>query len=277
MGVVGCGSVTQERGRAAEQRRHVTAGLGLGQGGVLGAGDKDPLHGPVAWIADGKCPLAGGIQPLGAMLLGEAEHALGGAQVVQRTSGEQLVHQLGDVAAGLASTAAAPGRRALQERDLLGRVVGPVGLPVPLGDPQVGLDQLPADKQLDHPGGGACVHLSADIPPGTEYRAPATVTWQSGWTFGVDQAASSNGWVGTGSSAACSVAWKTPSGWAPPSGRHARRPATCRQQISAACTIACRFGKSRPAKKLSRTEGMGRSTRGLSFGLRALAGSISMP
>jgi hypothetical protein len=88
---------------------------------------------------------------------------------------------------------------------------------------------------------------------GTEYSAPSTLTWQSVATFGVAQTASSYGSAGSGSSAGCSLAWKTTSGWAPPSGRHARRPATSSDQRAAACCIAARLGKSRPAKKLSRT------------------------
>ena len=77
--------------------------------------------------------------------------------------------------------------------------------------------------------------------------------WQSAWTFALDQAASSNGVGGSGSSAARSVAWNTTSGCAPASGRQARRPATLRHQASAACCIAGRLANRRPAKKLSRT------------------------
>jgi len=77
--------------------------------------------------------------------------------------------------------------------------------------------------------------------------------WQSAWTFGVDQAASSNGSGGSGSNAGASVAWNTCSGCAPASGRQARQPATLRHQTSAACCIAASEPNWRPAKKLSRT------------------------
>jgi DNA replication protein DnaC len=91
---------------------------------------------------------------------------------------------------------------------------------------------------------------------GTEYSAPSTEMWQSVATFGVAQTASSYGSAGSPSSTGCSLAWNTASGCAPPSGRQARRPATSSDQRTAACCIACRLGKSRPAKKLSRTYGM---------------------
>jgi hypothetical protein len=77
--------------------------------------------------------------------------------------------------------------------------------------------------------------------------------WQSAATFGVAQTASSYGSAGNTSSTGRSVAWNTASGCAPPSGRHALRPATSNDQVTAACCIASRLAKSRPAKKLSRT------------------------
>jgi len=55
--------------------------------------------------------------------------------------------------------------------------------------------------------------------------------WQSAATFGVAQTASSYGSAGNTSSTGRSVAWKTTSGCAPPSGRHALRPATSSDQV----------------------------------------------
>jgi hypothetical protein len=90
---------------------------------------------------------------------------LGGAQVVQGVAGQQLADQPGDRLAELGGLPAAPGRGALQEGDLLGRVVGPVGALAALGSAQVGLDQLSVAEHLQQLGGGPSVDVSADQPP----------------------------------------------------------------------------------------------------------------
>jgi hypothetical protein len=137
---------------AAEQGWH---GCGLAGGGLGGQGDgfqaggQDALHRAVAGVAGGQGPLAGCVQPAGVVALGQAQDALGGAQVVLGVAGEQLGDELADVRAGVGGALAAPGGRLLQEGDLLGRVVSPVGVaPAALGA-HVGLDQLPVCEHLD--------------------------------------------------------------------------------------------------------------------------------
>lgn len=112
---------------------------------------------------------------------------------------------------------------------------------------------------------------------GTEYRAEPTLTWMSGPTLPVDQVASTNSVTGSGFRVGASIAAKTAAGAAPVSGRHDRVPATCRDQPAASSCIASRLVKVRPRQNESRTYGMGRSTRGLSWGLNARAGSIRVP
>jgi len=112
---------------------------------------------------------------------------------------------------------------------------------------------------------------------GTEYRLLPTRIWMSGPTVGRDQQACTNTVRGNGFSSASSTAWKTASGAAPSSGRHDRRPATLADQSTAARCICPSEVNSRPRKNESRQYGMGRSTLGLSRGLRARAGSISTP
>src|SRR5512144_2770277 len=112
---------------------------------------------------------------------------------------------------------------------------------------------------------------------GTEYKVLPTLTWMSGPTVGADQEASTNTLRGNGLSTAASTASNTERGAAPPSGRQDRVPATVRDQSRAACCIPSSEANSRPRKNESRQYGIGRSTRGLSFGLPARAGSISTP
>jgi hypothetical protein len=59
---------------------------------------------------------------------------------------------------------AAPRWRAHEEGDLLGRVVGRVGLLAPL-DAGMGLDELAVEEDLDDPVALAGVHLVADVAP----------------------------------------------------------------------------------------------------------------
>jgi hypothetical protein len=99
----------------------------------------------------------------------------------------------------------------------------------------------------------------------------------SGPTVGFDQDASTNTLRGSGFSSSASTASNTDSGAAPPSGRHERRPATFSDQSRAASCIASSEANVRPRKNESRQYGIGRSTRGLSRGLFARAGSINTP
>ncbi|MBB5128151.1 hypothetical protein [Streptomyces griseoloalbus] len=75
----------------------------------------------------------------------------------------------------------------------------------------------------------------------------------SGPTVAVDQRASTNGVGGRGSSSAASKASNTVIGAAPPSGRHFRRPATCRLQVTASACMCLIELNSRPRQNESRT------------------------
>ena len=85
----------------------------------------------------------------------------------------------------------------------------------------------------------------------------------SGPIFALAHVASTNGPAGSGRSASLSTASNTAAGAAPSSGRHARRPATSADQRTASACIRSRLANSRPRQKLSRTYGIGRSTRAL--------------
>ena len=98
------------------------------------------------------------------MPVGQADHALGGAQPVERVAGEELA---GDLLAGGADALgllAAPGRGPHVEGDLLRRVIAEVGL-LAADLAGVGLDQLPADEELHHRGGDPDVGGLADVLP----------------------------------------------------------------------------------------------------------------
>jgi hypothetical protein len=82
---------------------------------------------------------------------------------------------------------------------------------------------------------------------------------RSGPIFAFAQVASTNGALGSGAKASLSTAPNTTAGAAPSSGRHWRRPATCRHQRSASACICSSEVNSRPRQKLSRIYGMGRS------------------
>ena len=112
---------------------------------------------------------------------------------------------------------------------------------------------------------------------GTEYNVLPTLTWQSGPTFAVDQVARVNRVGGNGIRASLSAAANTLNGIAPSRPWCDRVPATCRHQVIAADCISATEANSRPRQNESLIYGTCRSTRGLSFGLRARAGSISVP
>ncbi len=109
---------------------------------------------------------------------------------------------------------------------------------------------------------------------GMEYSALATEAWMSGPTLHRDHSASTNGSAGSGASASFSTAANTAAGAAPSSGRQCRCPATSADHRSASACICSTLANSRPRHRLSRIYGIGRSTCGLSRGLRDLAGSI---
>ena len=105
------------------------------------------------------------------MLVGEADHALGGAEPVERVVGQQPGDDLLARGADGGGLAAAPGRGAHVERDLLRRVVTEVGL-LAAHLARVGLDQLPADEELHHRGGQPDVGGLADVLPGHRIQHP---------------------------------------------------------------------------------------------------------
>ena len=112
---------------------------------------------------------------------------------------------------------------------------------------------------------------------GTEYSTLSTWAWISGPIFAVAHVASTNGSAGSGRSASFSTVSNTAAGAAPSSGRHARRPATSSDQRAASACICARVVNSRPRQNESRTYGIGRSTRALSLGFSARAGSTRQP
>ena len=112
---------------------------------------------------------------------------------------------------------------------------------------------------------------------GTEYSTLPTRAWMSGPILALAQVASTNGSAGSGRSACFSAAANTAAGAAPSSGRQARCPATSSDQRTASACICASEANSRPRQKLSRTYGIGRSTRGLSAGRYARAGSTRHP
>jgi len=112
---------------------------------------------------------------------------------------------------------------------------------------------------------------------GTEYKTLSMTTWQSGATFGLTHRASWNPLVGNGSSSGSSTARNTDSGCAPSSIRCDRSPATSVHQVAARACMPATLAKVRPRQNESRTYCIIRSTRGLSLGLTARAGSIRQP
>ena len=83
--------------------------------------------------------------------------------------------------------------------------------------------------------------------------------------------------AGNGCSASASTAANTAPVRRPPAAGRRRRPATSRHQSTAAACICSSEANSRPRQNESRTYGIGRSTRALSRGFSARAGSTSTP
>ena len=193
------------------------------------------------------------MQALGSVLVGEADHALGRTQVVERPVGEEARDHLGDGTAQLAGPVAAPGRVLHEEGDLLGRVVGVVGLS-PLLDPRPGLYDLAVLEQLDGALALPGVEVLADVVPGDRVQGPADLDI----TVRSDLRAATNvrarrGEAGAGGAGRAPSDSKTESGAAPSSERWCRIPATSVHHLSAAVAISASQVKSRPGSKQSRT------------------------
>jgi hypothetical protein len=112
-------------GKAAEGR------AGAGAAVAVGAGGQDALDGAVGRVSGGDRLGAGGLEPGRVVPVGQADHALGGAQPVERVAGEQIGDDLLARRADVPGLLAAPGRSAQVEGDLLRRVVAEVGLLAP--------------------------------------------------------------------------------------------------------------------------------------------------
>lgn len=146
-----------------ERRRTSVAGgrrcrVGLQPGG------QDALDGAVGRVADRDRLGAGQLEPRGAVLIGQAEHALGGAQPEQRVLPEEFSDHRDGCPADLGGAGATPGRSPHGERDLLRRVVRHISGLAGRAATMSG-DQLPTIEDLHHRGGGTDVHLPADVSP----------------------------------------------------------------------------------------------------------------
>jgi hypothetical protein len=108
--------VADQRGRSVQQRRDLVRRGVLGlkrQRHLVRPGGQDALDRAIRRVAKRQCPAAGGVQAPGPVTLDQAQHALDGAQVVQRVTGQQLADQPADMLAGLGGPLSAPGRGAL--------------------------------------------------------------------------------------------------------------------------------------------------------------------
>ena len=108
------------------------------------------------------------------------------------------------------------------------------------------------------------------------YQAPPAWTWASRPTTASVHTAGSKGAAGSGSSAGRSTSRKTSRGRCPVVPC-TRRPASSRHHRSSAAFTSSRLAKARPRQNASRTKGIARSTRGLSRGCFARAGSMRQP
>ena len=166
----------------------------------------------------------------GLVLVGQAEHALGGAQPVQRVvcraARRSPRRQAGPISRGLP---AAPCRGAHVERDLLRRVVGRGRSACPAACADVGLDQLAAGRRSAPSWRWTGRRGSCPISRhGTEYRLLPTLTWMSGPTLHRDHSPARTGRAAAAPARRPRRRRTPPPGAAPSSGRHARCPATSR-------------------------------------------------
>ena len=93
---------------------------------------------------------------------------------MQGVDRHEILDEGGDVGSELAGAAATPHRGPHEERGLLGRVVGPVGLH-PFGHPTVGFDDVRTDERLNETGGAACFDVLADVAPWHRVEGAADV------------------------------------------------------------------------------------------------------
>lgn len=123
---------------------------------------------------------------------------------------EQVVDHRGGVLADLGHASAAPDRGAHPERDLLQRVwEKSVRLPRTMAA-HVAISS-PLQKTCTVVA-GASIDLAADEPPRHRLQGHTDLAWMSGPTVGVDQAASTNTFRGSGLSSSHSTASNTPPG-----------------------------------------------------------------
>ena len=94
----------------------------------FGAGDQDPLDGPIGRVADLEGPPARRIGALGTVFVGQTDHSLGAAQAIEGIDLHEDLDQLASRGPDLGRPPATPDRVALEEGDLFWRVVAVVGL-----------------------------------------------------------------------------------------------------------------------------------------------------
>ena len=85
----------EQRVGAVQERRRRRRPRRRGGGRGLGAGGEDALDGPVGRVTGGGGLRAGGLEPAGLVLVGQVQHALGGAQPVERVVFQQPGDQRG--------------------------------------------------------------------------------------------------------------------------------------------------------------------------------------
>lgn len=164
-----------------ESRGASVSGLRLGVG--LSAGDQDALDGAVGRVADREGFGAGGLQPLVAVLLAQAQDALGGAEPVEGSDFQQRPDDLPAGFAHLPSLGAAPDRCLHLEGDLLRRVVALVGA-FALFKCRMCLDQFTVEEDLHHGGGGTDIDAAADQLPGHRVEGAADLDVNVGTDHG---------------------------------------------------------------------------------------------
>ena len=121
----------------------------VGQGLAIEGVGQDRLHGVIAILADRERAGAGGVQPSGAVALGQAQDALGAAQPIQRPIAEELLDELLARGADISGAGATPGRRLQEEVDLIGGEMRGEGAPLAGTRPTVRGDEDVVLIQLD--------------------------------------------------------------------------------------------------------------------------------
>ena len=136
---------------------------------------EDIAHGAIGWIAEGIGAGTGGVEAVGAVLVGKANEALALTQEVQGVSGQEASHGDGYLRPKFCRPLSTPGRVALEESGFLGRIVGPVGLALPLGDAGVALDAFSVQIELYLVGRNPGVQAIANVAVrnGVESASPS--------------------------------------------------------------------------------------------------------